>query len=101
MCLAVPGRIVSIEGDDPLLRSGRVDFSGAVKIVNLAYVPDAQVGDYVLVHVGFAISTVDEEEARTVLDYLRQMGELAELGTPSTGSGQDPSTSSGQGGGTS
>jgi hydrogenase expression/formation protein HypC len=79
MCLAVPGRIVSIEGDDPLLRSGKVDFSGAVKLVNLAYVPEAKVGDYVLVHVGFAISTVDEDEARVVFEYLRQMGELAEL----------------------
>ena len=79
MCLAVPGRIVSIEGDDPLLRSGRVDFSGAVKLVNLAYVPEAKVGDYVLVHVGFAISTVDEAEARLVFQYLKEMGDLADL----------------------
>ena len=85
MCLAVPGRIVSIEGDDPLLRSGRVDFSGAIKLVNLAYVPEAQVGDYVLVHVGFAISTVDEAEARLVFQYLKEMGDLADIedgGTP-------------------
>ena len=85
MCLAVPGRIISIEGDDPLLRSGRVDFSGAVKLVNLAYVPEAQVGDYVLVHVGFAISTVDEAEARLVFQYLKEMGDLADIedgGTP-------------------
>jgi len=79
MCLAVPGRILNIEGDDPLLRSGRVDFAGVVKRVNLAYVPEAAVGDYVLVHVGFAISTVDEAEAKQVFEYLRQMGELAEL----------------------
>lgn len=79
MCLAVPGRIVSIEGDDPLLRSGRVDFSGAVKLVNLAYVPEAKVGDYVLVHVGFAISTVDEAEARLVFQYLKEMGDLADI----------------------
>jgi hydrogenase expression/formation protein HypC len=79
MCLAVPGRIISIEGDDPLLRSGRVDFSGAVKLVNLAYVPEAQVGDYVLVHVGFAISTVDEAEARLVFQYLKEMGDLADI----------------------
>ena len=79
MCLAVPGRILSIEGDDPLLRSGKVDFAGAVKRVNLAYVPEAGVGDYVLVHVGFAISTVDEAEARLVFQYLKQMGDLAEL----------------------
>ena len=79
MCLAVPGRIVIIEGDDPLLRCGRVDFSGAVKLVNLAFVPDAQVGDYVLVHVGFAISTVDEAEARLVFQYLKEMGDLADI----------------------
>ncbi len=79
MCLAVPGKIVSIQGDDPLLRTGRVDFSGIVKQVNLAYVPDARVGDYVLVHVGFAINTIDEAEAHQVFDYLREMGELAEL----------------------
>ena len=79
MCLAVPGRIVSIEGNDPLLRSGRIDFAGVVKVVNLAYVPEARVGDYVLVHVGFAISTIDEAEAQEVFRYLRQMGDLAEL----------------------
>ena len=79
MCLAVPGRIIEIEGDDPLLRSGRVDFSGIVKRVNLSYVPGARPGDFVLVHVGFAISTVDEEEAGKVFSYLREMGDLAEL----------------------
>lgn len=93
MCLAVPGRIVSIEGDDPLLRSGKVDFSGAVKRINLAYVPEARVGDYVLVHVGFAISIVDEEEARLVFQYLKEMGELAELEDASTGSGREGGTS--------
>jgi len=79
MCLAVPGKILSIDGHDPILRSGKVDFSGVVKQINLAYVPDAKVGDYVLVHVGFAISTVDEDEARQVFEYLRQMGDLGEL----------------------
>jgi hydrogenase expression/formation protein HypC len=79
MCLAVPGRIVSIEGSDPLLRSGTVDFSGITKRVNLSYVPEAVVGDFVLVHVGFAISTVDEEEAAKVFSYLQAMGDLAEL----------------------
>lgn len=81
MCLAVPGRILSIDGDDPVLRSGRVDFAGIVKRVNLSYVPEAHVGDYVLVHVGFAISTVDEVEARQVFAYLSQMGDLGELDT--------------------
>jgi hydrogenase expression/formation protein HypC len=85
MCLAVPGRILTIEGSDPVLRAGRVDFAGIVKRVNLSYVPDAAVGDYVLVHVGFAISTVDEAEARQVFAYLKEMGDLAEIedGAPS------------------
>jgi hydrogenase expression/formation protein HypC len=79
MCLAVPGRIITIDAADPLLRSGRVDFAGVVKEVNLAYVPDAQIGDYVLVHVGFAINTIDEHEAAQVFEYLREMGELADI----------------------
>ncbi len=78
MCLAVPGKILSIEGTDPILRTGRVSFGGIVKQVNLAYVPEAKVEDYVLVHVGFAISTIDEEEANQVFDCLKQMGDLAE-----------------------
>jgi hydrogenase expression/formation protein HypC len=79
MCLAVPGKIMSIEGTDPLLRCGKVDFAGVIKQINLAFVPEAKIGEYVLVHVGFAISTIDEEEARQVFEYLRQMGDLAEL----------------------
>ncbi len=78
MCLAVPGKIVSVDGQDPLLRTGRVDFSGTIKQINLAYVPEAKVGDYVLVHVGFAINTIDEAEANKVFEYLREMGELAD-----------------------
>jgi hydrogenase expression/formation protein HypC len=84
MCLAVPGKIISIEGDDPIFRNGRVDFAGIVKNVNLAYVPDAKIGDYVLVHVGFALNTIDETEAMEVFEYLRQIGELAELEESST-----------------
>ena len=79
MCLAVPGKLLSIEGSDPVLRSGNVSFGGVVKRVNLAYVPEAEVGDYVLVHVGFAISRVDEGEAKQVFEYLRQMGDLEEI----------------------
>jgi hydrogenase expression/formation protein HypC len=79
MCLAVPGKIMSIEGEDLLSRSGRVNFGGVIKQINLAYVPEAKVGDYVLVHVGFAINTIDEEEANQVFEYLREMGELADL----------------------
>ena len=79
MCLAVPGRIETIEGDDPLLRRGRVNFGGIVKEVNLGYTPEAQIGDYVIVHVGFAISTVNQAEAEQVFEYLRMMDELGEL----------------------
>ena len=78
MCLAVPGKIIDIEGEDPLLRIGRVSFGGVLKQVNLAYVPEAQIGDYVLVHVGFAINRIDQEEARQVFEMLQQMGEMAE-----------------------
>lgn len=78
MCLAVPGRVLSIEGSDPLLRTGRVDFAGIVKEVNFCCVPEAVVGSYVLVHVGMAISVIDEAEARQVFEYLREMGDLAE-----------------------
>lgn len=80
MCLAVPGKIEDISAGDGLLeRTGKVNFGGIVKDVNLAYVPEAQVGDYVIVHVGFALSRVDEEEAKQVFEYLRQMEELEEL----------------------
>jgi hydrogenase expression/formation protein HypC len=79
MCLAVPGKIMSITGEDTLERTGRVSFGGVIKEVNLAYVPEAQPGDYVIVHVGFALSIVDEAEAARVFDYLEQMGELGEL----------------------
>ncbi len=79
MCLAVPGKILSISGEDPLTRTGKIDFGGIHKPASLAYVPEAKVGDYVIVHVGFAISRVDEEEALKVFEYLREMEELAEL----------------------
>ena len=79
MCLAVPGKIMSTSNDEPLMRIGKVNFGGIVKEVNLAYTPEAKVGDYVIVHVGFAISTLDEKEANQVFEYLEQMGELEEL----------------------
>ena len=78
MCLAVPGRILSVSGDEPLTRSAKVDFGGVVKDVSLAYVPEATVGDYVIVHVGVALNTVEENEARRTLEYLRQMDELVD-----------------------
>src|SRR5579859_4377623 len=71
MCLAVPGKIISISGDELLTRTGRVNFGGIVKEASLAYVPEAKVGNYVIVHVGFAISMVDEQEAQRVFEYLR------------------------------
>ena len=83
MCLAIPGKVLSISGDGPLTRMGRIDFSGVVKPASLAYVPEVDVGDYVIVHVGFALSKVDEEEAQKVFEYLKQMGELDELKVPS------------------
>ncbi len=79
MCLAVPGEIVSITGDAPFNRMGKVRFGGVLKEVSLAYVPEAQVGDYVIVHVGFALNTVDPEEAQRVFETLQAMDELAEL----------------------
>lgn len=79
MCLAVPGVIVSISGGSPLERVGRVDFGGVVKEINLAFVPEAAIGDYVLVHVGVAIGTIDADEARRVFDYLREIGEMPEM----------------------
>jgi hydrogenase expression/formation protein HypC len=89
MCLAVPGQLLSIQGDEPLTRTGRVRFGGIVKEVNLAYVPEANVGDYVIVHVGFAISRLDETEARRVFEYLEQIGVLTELtdSRPQSGAG--------------
>jgi hydrogenase expression/formation protein HypC len=88
MCLAIPGRISSISGDDPLMRTGKVDFGGILKEVSLAYVPEATVGDYVIVHVGFALSRVDEAEAQQVFEYLREMRELSEL--EESGAGVSP-----------
>lgn len=78
MCLAVPGKVVSIAGEAEL-RTGRVDFGGITRGACLAYVPEAKVGDYVVVHVGVAISIVDAAEATQTLEYLKQMGALAEL----------------------
>jgi len=83
MCLAIPGKILDVTGDDPLLRTGRVSFGGALKEVNLAYVPEARVGDYVIVHVGFAISRLDEAEAARVwaaLDALAAAGSASKDG---------------------
>ena len=80
MCLAVPGKVLSVEDVDPAFRTGNVDFCGIRKTVNLAFTPEVAPGDYVLVHVGFAISRVDEEEAQRTFRYLEQIGALKEEG---------------------
>lgn len=82
MCLGVPGRIEAIIDEGELTRAGRVNFGGIIKEVNLSCVPDAKVGDYVIVHVGFAIAVIDEGEAGKVFEYLEKLGELNELETP-------------------
>lgn len=87
MCLAIPGRIERITGENPLMRMGHVNFGGILKEACLAYVPEARVGDYVIVHVGFALSRVDEPEAQKIFEYLKEMQELEELGGPPGASG--------------
>jgi hydrogenase expression/formation protein HypC len=80
MCLAIPGKILSITNQlDETFRFGKVSFGGIVKEVNLCMVTAAKIGDYVLVHVGVAISIVDEEEAQRTFSYLKQIGEVEEL----------------------
>ena len=79
MCLAVPGKILEINKNNELDCWGKVSFAGVKKDVNLSYVPEANIGDYVIVHVGFAISVLDEEEAKETFKYLKQIGELSML----------------------
>jgi hydrogenase expression/formation protein HypC len=76
MCLAIPGRIVTISGDAPMMRFAQVDFGGVGKQINLAYVPHARIGDYVLVHVGFALTVIDETEAEQIFADLQEIAEL-------------------------
>ena len=79
MCLAVPGKVISItdptehNGTSSLWRTGKVSFGGIIKEISLAYVPEVQVNDYVIVHVGFALSIVDPDEAEQTLLYLSQL----------------------------
>lgn len=73
MCLGIPGKLIEVSESEPLLRMGRVDFNGIVKEINLTFVPEAEVGDYVVVHVGFAISTIDEKAAKLTFEYLQQL----------------------------
>lgn len=76
MCLAVPGKITFISDDESLLRMARVSFGGLIKQVSLAYIPEAVVGDYVIVHAGFALSILDRDEAQRTLDLVEQLTEV-------------------------
>jgi hydrogenase expression/formation protein HypC len=78
MCLGIPGKLLEVYQKDDL-PMGKVEFGGIAKEVCLAYTPDAQVGEYVIVHVGFAISRIDEQEADEIFSYLEQIGEAGEL----------------------
>jgi hydrogenase expression/formation protein HypC len=92
MCLGVPGKILTIQENPLGVTMGTVSFAGIKKEVCLAYVPEVEVGDYVLVHVGFALSRIDEDEAQQVFRYLEEMGELKELEVPEPLSGgEEPS----------
>lgn len=77
MCLAVPAKIISLNpNDDALLRTGNVDFSGVQKEISLAYVPEAKIGDYVIVHAGFALSVLDETEAQASLQAFQDLADF-------------------------
>ncbi len=90
MCLGIPGQVLSLATRDDGLPMGRVSFGGVVKEVCLAYTPEVAVGDFVIVHVGFAISRVDENEAHAVFDFLAQMRELDELSVPQVDAPEAP-----------
>lgn len=88
MCLGVPGKVVSIADEDGV-RMGRVDFGGVVRKVCLEHVRDVVIGEYVLVHVGFALSKLDEAEARRVFDLLIELDQLEDLGPEESGAVPD------------
>jgi hydrogenase expression/formation protein HypC len=88
MCLGIPGKVIEIR-DEGGLRMGRVDFGGVRKEACLAYQPDVELGDYVIIHVGFAISRVDEEEALRTLEMLGSMGDLMTQELATMGPGMD------------
>jgi hydrogenase expression/formation protein HypC len=79
VCLGVPGKVLTIEENAQGMIMGTVSFAGVKKEICLAYVPEAKPGDHVIVHAGFAISIIDEQEAEETFEILRQMGELADL----------------------
>ncbi len=88
MCLGIPGRVIEIR-DDGGLPMGKVDFGGVRKDACLAYIPEVQLGDYVIIHVGFAISRVDEEEALKTLEILATMGDMVQTELATMGPGMD------------
>lgn len=79
MCLGIPGQILNVRDEGLFARTGQVSFGGIVKQINLSYTPEAQEGDYVIVHVGFAITMIDAQEARRVFEYLEQINELEDI----------------------
>lgn len=92
MCLGIPGKVVEIapSEQDGAMRMGKVEFGGIAKDICLAYLPDVEVGDYVLVHVGFAISKLDEEEAAEIFSYIEELGELSDANDPFAASASPP-----------
>ena len=83
MCLSIPGKLIEISSQlDEVIRVGKVSFDGIIKEVSLTLVPEADIGDYVMVHVGAAISTIDEKEAKKTFDLLKQLNELHDLDVP-------------------
>ena len=81
MCLAIPGKLIAVEREADIIM-GKVDFDGTSRRVCLDHVPEAQLGDYVLIHVGFALSRIDEAEAKRVFEFLEEMDQLGELEAP-------------------
>lgn len=76
MCLAVPGKIISIDASDPELKMARVKFGEIVKDICIQWIEDASIGDYIIAHVGTALNKIDEEDARVTLELLREMGDI-------------------------
>jgi len=90
MCLAIPGKLIAVAQDQNGVRMGRANFAGIIKEVCLEYTPEAECGDYVLVHVGFALGKVDEEEARRTYEALESLNQLGDLDTPGIEEGESP-----------
>lgn len=94
MCLGVPGKVVAVDRSDLGLIQGKVEFGGIQRQVNLTFTPEVEPGDWVVVHVGFAISKIDEHEAQETFRYLEELGEVADLHTPLGVVRSDPSAAS-------